>query len=293
MQPGPGRSAKPPVRFVLIVSVVAIAALGSSIFFFRAHRPEREARKRAGAAAAAAAARNAAVADRLAQLRAEPDPMAFVQARAGKDDAATMTELVQAYAAWASRGEALEARKQIVKRFVEDSNLKVGLAALLEAVALDATPRQADPLWHGLVRDVSGLWNAGTVAWGRDLLQTENSPRARDLLLEGLANASPDQLGGEQKDLLVTDLIDMYPYASPDQKPALDKALATMAGPDVVEILAHRGINEGSAPLASIQAINQEIEANRTKYRKVLEQIEEEDRQAQETNAREAAKSKP
>lgn len=293
MQPAPGRSAKPSVRLVWIVPVVAIVAVGGSVFFSRAHRPEGEARKRAAAAAAAATANNAAVADRVAQLRAEPDPMAFVQARAGQDDAATMTELMQAYAAWASRGEALEARQQIVKRFVGDSNPKVGVTALLRAVALDATPRQADPLWKDLVRDVSGLWNAVTVAWGRDLLQTESSPRAKDLLLESLANASPDRIGGEQKDLLVTDLIDMYPYASPDQKPALDKALAAMAGSDVVEILAHRGINEGSAPLASIQAINQEIEANRAKYRKVLEQIEEEDRQAQETNAREAAKSKP
>ena len=293
MQQTPGRSAKPFPRFVWIVPVVAIAAIGGSVFLVRAHRLERETRKRAAAAAATTAARSAAVADLLAQLRAEPDPMAFVQARAGKDDAATVIELVQAYAAWASRGEALEARRQIVKRFVEDANPKVGVAALLKAVALDTTPRRADPLWNGLVRDVSGLWNAVTAAWGRDLLQTETSPRAKDLLLESLASASPDKIGGEQKDLLVTDLIDMYPYAAPDQKPALDKALAAMAGPDVVEILAHRGINEGSAPLASIQQINQEIEASRAKYRKVLQQIEEEEREAQETNAREAAKSKP
>src|SRR5947207_13506725 len=114
MQPAPGRSAKRSVRFVWIVPVVAIAGVGSSVLLFRAHHPERDARKQAAAAAAAAAANNAAVADLLAQLRAEPDPMAFVQARAGKDDAATMTELVQAYAAWGSRDGALEARKQVV-----------------------------------------------------------------------------------------------------------------------------------------------------------------------------------
>jgi len=292
MQQAPGRSAKRPRRFVWIVPVTAVTAIGAAGVVFvlsRAPHPESRARTRA----AAAARGPAAAADLFAQLLGEPDPTAFVQSRAGKEDAATIAELVQAYAAWAPRGETLEARRQIVKQLLENSNRQVGLEALLRAVALDATPRQGDPLWRDLVQKVSSLWDRVTVASGRDLLQTETNPRAKELLLESLANASAERIGPEQKDLLVTDLIDMYPFAAADQKPALDKALAAMAGPDVVEILAHRGINEGSTPLASIQAINQEIEANRTKYRKVLQQIEDEDREAQQTNAREAAKSKP
>ena len=71
-----------------------------------------------------------------------------------------------------------------------------------------------------------------------------------------------------------------------------DKALTTMAGPDVVEILQGPGHQQGSPPLASIQKINQELETSRAKYKKVLEQIEKDEREAQETNAREAAKSK-
>ena len=69
-------------------------------------------------------------------------------------------------------------------------------------------------------------------------------------------------------------------------------AIAAMAGPDVVEILNGRGINEGAVQLASIQKIDQEVQSSRAQYKKVLEQIEKEEREAQETNAREAAKSK-
>ena len=48
-----------------------------------------------------------------------------------------------------------------------------------------------------------------------------------------------------------------------------------------MEILHGRGINEGSAPLASIQKINQELETSRAQYKKVLEQIEKDEREAQ------------
>jgi hypothetical protein len=267
-----------------------VVLAGTAVWWLARPNPEKEARKRA---VAAASARSAEFSEHLAKLRLEPDPMAFVQARAGREDAAAITELVDAYAAWASRGDANEARREIVKRFIENPDIKVGMQALLRAVALDTTPRRQDPMWRDLVATVSRQWDAMTISWGRDLAQTETNPKTKDLLLESLAEVDPKKIGPEQQGLLVTDLIDMYPYASPDQKPALDRALATMAGPDVVEILAHRGINEGSTPIASIQKINQEVEATRGKYKKVLEQIEAEDREANETNAREAAKSKP
>ena len=218
--------------------------------------------------------------------------MAFVQARAGRDDSQAVTDLIQAYAAWASRGDALEARRLIVKQFIEHPNMRVGLEALLRAVALDTTPRKQDPLWNDLVNSVGGLWDAATITWARDLVHIENNARTRDLMLESLAKVTPQKIGPEQQHLLVADLIDLYPTAAADQKPALETALATMAGTDVVEILKGRGINEGSAPLASIQKINQEVEASKVQYKKVLEQIEADERAAKEANAREAAKSK-
>jgi hypothetical protein len=242
--------------------------------------------------AAQAAAARATTADRLAKLRLEPDPTAFVEARAGKEDATTLAELIDAYAAWASRGDALAARREIVKQLLGNSNMKLGVEALLKAVALDTTPRKQDPLWRDLVQAVGGQWDAVTIAWARDLVHTEVNPKTRDLLLESLAGVPPQKLGVAQQNLLVTDLIDLYPSAAADQKPALDKALTAMAGRDVVEILQGRGINQGSAPLASIEKINQEVEASKLQYKKVLEQIEKEEREAQEANAREAAKSK-
>jgi len=286
MNQAPGRSSKRLLRFVWIVPAVALAA---TAVWWRARGPsEKEERKRA---VAAASARQTQLSELLATLQREPDPMAFVQARAGQEDAAAITDLIQAYAAWASRGDALGARRLIIKQFIENPNIKVGMEALLKAVALDMTPRRQDPMWRDLVSTVSRQWDALSISWGRDLVQTETNPKTKDLLLESLAEVDPRKLTPEQQGLLVNDLIDMYPYASPDQKPALDRALAAMAGPDVVEILAHRGINEGSTPIASIQKINQEVEASRTKYKKVLEQIEQDEREAKETNAREAAKS--
>ena len=121
-------------------------------------------------------------------------------------------------------------------------------------------------------------------------MHTENNPKTKDLLLESLASVRPGKLTPDQQNGLVTDLIDLYPDATADQKVALDKALTAMAGPDVVQIMHGQGIKEGSTPLASIEKINQEVEASRSRYKKVLEQIEKEDREAKETNAREATK---
>jgi len=278
-------------RPVWIVPGVSVLALGAITIWWLARGPvaEKEVRKRS---VAEAAARSAAFADLLAALRAEPNPMAFVEARAGRDDSQAVSDLIQAYAAWASRGDALDARRAIVKRFLEGQDLKAGVAALFKAVALDTTPRRQDPMWRDLVTGVSGLWNAMTIAWGRDLVHIETDPKTKDLLLESLAQVSPKTIGAEQQNLLVTDLIDLYPTAAADQKVALNAAIAAMAGPDVVEILNRRGINEGSVQIASIQKIDQEVQSSRAQYKKVLEQIEKEEREAQETNAREAAKSK-
>jgi hypothetical protein len=291
MESAPGRSWRRFLRPIWIVPGVAVVVLGAVTIGWRARGPvsDKETGKRA---VAEAAARRAAFADLLARLRAEPDPMAFVQARADRDDSDAITDLIQAYAAWASRGDALEARRAIVKRFLEGSDLKVGVAALLKAVALDTTPRRQDPMWRDLVKGVAGLWNGLTISWGRDLVHIETDAKIKDLLLESLAGVSPQKISTEQQSLLVNDLIDLYPTATAEQRPALDAAIAAMAGPDVVEVLNRRGINEGSVQLASIQKINQEIESSRVQYKKVLEQIEREEREAQETNAREAAKAK-
>ena len=198
---------------------------------------------------------------------------------------------MNAYAAWASRGDALDARRLIVKQFLENPNPKIGFEALLQAVALDATPRKQDPLWRDLVKGVGRQWNAVTVPGGtRSRAHREPAPRRRTCCWRASASIPARKLTPDQQNGLVTDLIDLYPDATPDQKVALDKALTTMAGPDVVQIMHGQGIKEGSPPLAAIEKINQEVEASRTRYKKVLEQIEKDEREAKETNAREATK---
>jgi hypothetical protein len=289
MPQAPGRSPKGRSRLVWIVPGVLVLALGATAVWRIARGPRSNLDPARQRAAEAAVARNA-VAQALAKLRLDPDPMAYVQARVGKDDTTAIAELIQAYAAWGSRGDALEARRLIVKQFLENPNPQVGLEAMLKAVALDTTPRKQDPLWQDLVQAVAGQWNAMTFPARRDLVYTETNPKTRDLLLESLANVPAGKLAPDQQNMVVNDLIDLYPEASADQKAMLDKALLAMAGKDVVDIMHGQGIKQGSPPLAAIEKINQEVEASRTRYKKVLEQIEQEEKEAKETNAREAAK---
>src|SRR5262245_57679659 len=139
MKSATGRSWRGSLRAAWIVPGVVVAVVGAAVCVRLARRPV-SAPELQRQAAAQAATRPAAVAELLARLRQEPDPMAFVQARIGRDDSDALTDLIQAYAAWASRGDALEARRAIVKGFLDNQNLKVGLEALLKAVALDETP---------------------------------------------------------------------------------------------------------------------------------------------------------
>lgn len=289
MEKAPGRLPKRRSRLVWIVPGALVLALGATAVWRVARGPSSKldpARQRAAEAAAA----RGTLAELLAKVRLEPDPIAYVQARAGKDDPTALGDLVNAYGAWASRGDALEARRLIVRQLLESPNPKMGFEALLQAVALDTTPRKQDPLWRDLVEGVGRQWNAVSYPAGRDLVHTVNSPKTKDLLLESLASIPPGRLTPDQQNGLVTDLIDLYPDATADQKAALDKTLTAMAGPDVVQILHGQGIKEGSPPLAAIEKINQEVEASRTRYKKVLEQIEKDEREAKETNAREASK---
>src|SRR5262245_62631763 len=75
------------------------------------------------------------------QVATAADPMAFVAARkAQKDDPHAINELIEAYSKWANRPEAAEARKAALHALLENADTRVGLAALLTAVAADPTP---------------------------------------------------------------------------------------------------------------------------------------------------------
>ena len=85
MEKAPGRLPKRRSRLVWIVPGVLVLALGATAVWRVARGPRSDldpARQRAAEAAAA----RGALADLLAKVRVEPDPMAYVQARAGKED---------------------------------------------------------------------------------------------------------------------------------------------------------------------------------------------------------------
>jgi len=178
-----------------------------------------------------------------------PDPIAYVKLRAAQDDPTTINELVQAYGLWASRSDAQDARREIVTKLLAHPDMRVGLEALLTAVQSDQTPKTLDPMWPTLVEAVGARWDAVTFPMGRDMVALEERAKAKDLLIDSLASVKPEKLADSQKPLLASDLIDMYAGLRPDQKPAVEKALNALAGPDIVKILHGQGLAEGSTDL--------------------------------------------
>jgi hypothetical protein len=219
-------------RLRLLLIVVPAIAVGAAVTW-RISRPGGRPQQREPAVGRAAAA------------RAAPHPMRYVRARSDAESSANLEELIAAYDAWVSRADALEARRAIIKTLLGHPSLQVRLEALLRAVDADQTPREADPLWRDLVRAVAAGWDADNFKYGRDLVQIETRPKPRDLVLESLAALQVERLAPAQRPLLASDFIDLYASLKPDQKPAVDRALHALAGSDVVEILAGRGLREG------------------------------------------------
>jgi hypothetical protein len=172
---------------------------------------------------------------------------------AGRDDPAALGELIDLYGKLASSPDALDARKLAFRALVANPTPALALAAALNAIALDQTPRQQDPMWPELVAGVASLWNTATIEHGRDRLALEERPKPRDVLLESLAAVSPDKLSNSQRADLAADLIDLYPRLKPEQKPAVEKALAALGSSDLIEILGRRGLAEDSHLKAAIE----------------------------------------
>ena len=231
---------------LLALPVVALAAAGVLWFNLRRSGPSEAAR---------------ASADSADRARRAVDPVAYVALRTDVSNGRNLDDLVQAYGVWATRPDAQSARRNIVLALLDHRDRLTGLQALLIAVDRDPTPRTKDPLWRDLVREVGKLWDAVTLHHVRDQVLIESRPRPKDLLLESMLEIPPERLTDQQRPLLAQDLIDLYPTVAPDQKPALNKALQAMAGSDVVEILAGRGLGEGQP----LQIANEK--------KRVLEQI--------------------
>ena len=179
--------------------------------------------------------------------------MSRVTRLVGRQDPGAISELVDLYGRLANDPNALDARKLAFRTLLSYPSMPVALEAALAAVASDQTPRQRDPMWPTLVQSVGALWDAVTIEHGRDLAMIEERPKPRDLLLESLAEVPPGKLSDTQRAALAADLIDLYPRLKPEQKPAMDRALAALGGGDLIEILARRGLAEDSHLKAAVE----------------------------------------
>jgi hypothetical protein len=191
------------------------------------------------------------------------DPVGYVKLLAKSDDPATMNELMQVYSKWAAYPETVEARRLALATMLRNENAKVAMDAVLTAVEGDQTPRDQDPLWPDLVKGVSKLWNAMTFQVGRDQVYVDERAKPRDVLLESLAEADLQKLTDQQRSQLAADLIDLYPGLKASQRPAVDRQLVALAGTDVVDILAGRGIHNENSQLNIVAEKNQAAQAAR------------------------------
>jgi hypothetical protein len=221
-------------RSPVVPLAVALVALGAAAVWWSARGPRG--RSHHGGAAT------------FDVLSAESrrDPVATVSSLVGRNDPETMHELVEIYSKWASYPETLQARKMALGALLAHPDPRIGLEAVLTAVEGDQTRRGQDPMWSTLVSSVAKLLNATTFQMGRDRYYIEERAKPKDLLLESLAAIDPQTLTQEQRTQLAADLIDLHPSLLPAQIPAVDAMLTALAGNDVVEILAGRGLGEDS-----------------------------------------------
>lgn len=172
------------------------------------------------------------------------DPVKYVEARSGKEDADSVKDLVTAYGAWAERSDAMEARQMALKALLAQPNVKVAVESVLTAVEKDPTPRAMDPMWPHLVKGMASLWDAITFKYGRDRIYLETREKPRDLIVASMAEVAQSgdaKLSADQRMALASDLIDLYPRLKPDEKPEVDRALHKLVGTDIVDILNGRG----------------------------------------------------
>jgi hypothetical protein len=180
----------------------------------------------------------------------ESDPLVQEERAAARQPRAEATRrLVELYARSAGDANALPARRLALDALAAEPGLALRMQRLLEAVEADTTPPERDPLWPEVVENLREQWTPETFDKGRDLMLMEKRPRARRALIESFTElAESDEFGGlteEQRQALITDLIDMYPQADPQQKSQIEATLRKIASDDVADLLAGRGIHDG------------------------------------------------
>jgi hypothetical protein len=237
----PGQSSG--LRVSRLWLILVVVALGASAIYWRTGRGPRHVSRQDDSA-----------------LAKETDPDRYVAARVGREDPNSVKELIEAYGKWAPRADTLEARKAALKTLLQQPNVKIAVESVMKAVEEDPTPRQMDPMYPYLTQGLASLWDAVTFQFGRDRMFIETRDKPRDLLISSMAEVAEKQsakLGAEQKTMLASDFIDMYPRLKPEQKPEVDRALTALAGTDIVDILNGRQGDHLKVVSQQKQAIDQ------------------------------------
>jgi hypothetical protein len=196
----------------------------------------------------AARASQAGSADALAS-NADPRLREVADLLKNKNDPKSWDELVARYGRLAGDPSAAGVRTAILNALFSEPTLALRLKRVLDAVEADHTPAPQDPMWPELVNRLAQQWTDDVFEKGRDLMLMEKRPRARRALIASFAELAGseqgDQLGAEQAQALLTDLIDMHAQAEPDQRPEIQEAVRKLGGNDPADLLAGNGITKG------------------------------------------------
>ncbi len=184
-----------------------------------------------------------------AQASADPRLRAVLELVKNRRDPQAQTELVALYGRLASDPAGLPARTLLLNALFNEPALGLRLKLVLDAIAADSTPAPHDPLWPELVNRLSQQWSNDVLAQARDLMLMEQRARPQRALIasfaelvgsEQLADLPPEQAQG-----LLSDLIDLYAKAEPDQRPQIQEAVRKLGGNDPADLLAGQGLKGG------------------------------------------------
>jgi hypothetical protein len=221
-----------------ILALVAPLALGTAITWWLTRGPEGQ-----------VAAPSQGSLEAAARKEAQRDPRAGELLKLFREKGTeASSKLVDFYAGLAGDPSATTLRGLALRALFNEPSRPLRLKRVLEAVAADPTPPREDPLWPDIVTPLSEQWTPEVFDKGRDLMLMEKRPRAKQALVASfaeLATEHGDRFTPEQRQGLLTDFIDTYPVAEPEQKPAIEQAVRKIAGDDTADLLTGRGLNDG------------------------------------------------
>jgi len=177
--------------------------------------------------------------------------------------------VVDAYAAWAGDPAALKARRLLLAALFQEDSVPKKLSSVLAAVEADTTAPEKDPLWSEIAASLADLWKGDTATQAMDLVLAETRPRARQALVSSFAHFintdRVSQLSSDQRQTLTETMIDVA-YKLPErQRSELDPALRKLAGNDVADLVAGKGLGENDHELEGERAYREALEEARRK----------------------------